>query len=105
MTRDEWDQITSDVKPGIRFCSLVVDLTAPPMVSAEPKRCEWCGRLVWVDAAQELPAEAYENGVVIVCEACALSHPDLGPAFRKNVSDVYEHWLRTGVVKAIRIED
>jgi hypothetical protein len=105
MTREEWDQAGPDNRPGIRFCVTVTSPEDRIVSTAVTKPCEWCGTLVWVDEAQELPAFGREIGVIPICENCALAHPTIGPAILKNMLDVYLHWERTGVVKAVLIED
>jgi hypothetical protein len=90
---------------GIRFCVPVCDAPDPPQPSAVKDSCAWCQQPVWIDSAQELPAEAREAGVDSVCRDCALADPVVGPAVIRSLPRVYRAWLETGVVPGIEIDD
>jgi hypothetical protein len=107
VTREEWDLLPEGSKPAIRFCMPVFanpdqKLFVP---TAEIRNCAWCAKQVWVDMAQELPAEARRTEIMLLCAGCVLDHPTMGPIAVKNMPEVYQHWLRTGVVKAIKIDE
>ena len=103
MRREEWDALSDDDKPGIRFCSRVANQPVQMIPTAVIRSCAWCDSPIWFDEAQELSAEVVKCGSISVCENCALSHPRIAPSVIRDLADVYEHWMDTGVIKAIRI--
>ena len=106
MNRDEWNALEDDGKPAVRFC-LRVSQAEPELtpVTSVTGICSWCGEPILTDEAQEFPAEVRERGVLNVCDQCVLSHPLLAPSVIRHLAGTLEHWQRTGVINAIRIEE
>jgi hypothetical protein len=105
VTKDEWNAIDDGVRPGIRFCSPVMYIgEQPPVRTGVVENCSWCNRLIWVDEAQEMPAEAREQGIIPICAYCALEDEDIRKAVVANIQDAYETWRETGIIKAFPIE-
>jgi hypothetical protein len=90
---------------GIRLCVSVAESPDPPRLSAVKGSCVQCEQPVWVDSAQELPAEARERGVDPMCENCALADPVIALAIITSLPDVFKTWSETGVIPGIEIND
>jgi hypothetical protein len=103
VNKEEWEKADPETRPAIRFC---VSAEPGSLTGATPtsviQQCSWCGGPVWVELAQELPHEARERGLMPVCSACGMQDEEMAVAVLRNLFEVYEHWVETGVTKAIK---
>lgn len=103
MTKEEWAAIPDEARPSVRLC-IPVSFLDTPVADSTQEPCDWCSTLCWVDAAQEMPAEARKTGIIIVCSECIINDKQLGPQVLGSFFEVYEAWMTTGVIPGVEIE-